>query len=201
MENVSSSGRPSPGILLGLACVTLFWVNSVMAASQLVEARVQDLNGRRIHLGFGSNEVARVFVFLSVECPISNSYAPELQRLGRDFGPKGVKLELVYPNRDETAEAVRKHLKEFGLPFSALRDLHHELVKLSKANITPEVAVFLPKEGLVYHGRIDNRYAELGLARPEATEHDLRDVLTAIVNRKPVPRSTARAVGCSIGPP
>jgi len=54
---------------------------------------------------------------------------------------------------------------------------------------------------LVYHGRIDNRYADLGKERPEATQHDLEEVLKAIVQGKPVPYSTAKAVGCYIPEP
>jgi hypothetical protein len=190
--------------LLSLFALVLliFTVTSAFASSttNLAQLHVTDLDGHRHTLTFETNQAALVLVFISVECPISNSYAPELQRLAREFGPKHVRFELVYPNADETAAAVRKHMEEFALPFLALRDPKRDLVNLAKVHITPEAAVFVPNGGLVYHGRIDNRYADLGVARPEATEHDLRDVLTAIVNGKPVPHSSTRAIGCSIAP-
>ena len=58
------------------------------------------------------------------------------------------------------------------------------------------------EEGVpIYHGRIDNRYADLGVSRPQATERDLRDALAAIVAGNPVPHHFVKAIGCSISPP
>ena len=192
-----SSGRVT--VLVGLLC----WASLYLAAAtepKLSEVRFEDLSGHAEGLRFGSEIKAVVFLFVSVECPISNSYAPEFKRLGVDFGPKHVLIRLVYPNVDESTDAIRKHLKEFALPFPALRDPRHELVKAAGVRTTPEAAIFSPKSGFVYHGRIDNRYADLGVARPEATEHDLRDALSALLVGKPVAHTTTRAVGCSIAP-
>ena len=181
------------------------WLISLgaIAASELedvAKARLQNLSGQIESLQFPSNTKAVVFLFLSVECPISNSYAPEIRRIGAEFGPKDVLIKLIYPNVDETAEAVKKHVKEFDLPFPALRDIRHDLVKASHVRATPEAALFVPKVGFVYHGRIDNRYADLGVARPQATEHDLRDALAAVIAGKRVPRTSSPAIGCSIAP-
>jgi hypothetical protein len=167
---------------------------------KMAALRLEDLSGKPAPVLASSSVKAAVFLFMSVECPISNSYAPEFKRLAAEFTPKEVLVRLVYPNPDESAETIRRHLKEFDLPLVALRDPRHELVKMAGVRITPEAAVFVPQRGFVYRGRIDNRYAELGVARPQTTEHDLRDVLVAILNGKPVPRGSARAVGCSISP-
>jgi hypothetical protein len=158
------------------------------------------LTGQPESFAFGDNVRAVVFLFLSVECPISDSYAPEIKRLGAEFASSNVLIRLVYPNTDETTEAVRRHMKEFALPFPALRDPWHDLVKISGVHLTPEAAVYVPKTGFAYHGRIDNRYADLGVARPAATEHDLREALKAVLEGKPMPRAFAQSVGCSISP-
>ena len=34
--------------------------------------------------------MAVVLFFLGTECPVSNGYAPEMQRLSEDYGPRGV---------------------------------------------------------------------------------------------------------------
>jgi hypothetical protein len=162
--------------------------------------RLVNLAGEPEPFVFGSEVRAVVFLFLSVECPISNSYAPEIRRLGTEFGPQNVLVRLVYPNPDETTDAVRQHGKDFELAFPALRDPWHDLVKMSGVHLTPEAAVYVPKRGFVYHGRIDNRYADLGVARPAATEHDLKEALKAVLENKPVPHAFAQAVGCSIAP-
>jgi len=139
-----------------------------------------------------------VFIFVNTDCPISNRYAPEIRRVKEKFAPAGVHLWLVYADLDTSPDAIRKHLHDYQLPPEALRDPQHGLVRLSHAHVTPEAAVFLPGRQLVYHGRIDNRYADLGKERPEATQHDLENVLEAVVQGKPVLYPSARAVGCYI---
>jgi hypothetical protein len=50
----------------------------------------------------------------------------------------------------------------------------------------------------VYHGRIDDRFVDLGRERPAPTERDLFNALTAIVAGKPVARAATQPVGCFI---
>jgi hypothetical protein len=155
-----------------------------------------DLDGKVIDPFASTRTNAYVFIFVSVECPISNSYMFEYQRLERDF--RSVSFKLIYPNSDESGDAIRRHLKAFECTTYAMRDPQHDLVRHAKVKVTPEAAVFVPGRGLVYHGRIDNRYVELGKARPSATVHDLRDVLTAVSAGKPSPIAVRSPVGCYI---
>lgn len=159
---------------------------------------VADLNGRPTNPFAKPLPRATVLVFVSTECPISNRYAPELRRLQSAFAARGVVFELVYPNADESATAIREHLKEYQFGLPAVRDARHQLVRLAKARVTPEAAVFGPAGELLYHGRIDDRYIELGRERPEASRHDLADTIEAILAGKSAPANFQPAVGCSI---
>ena len=141
---------------------------------------------------------AIVLIFVSVDCPISNRYAPELRRLHDRFAPEGAVFRLIYPNPTESADAIRLHLKEFGYRWQALRDPRQELVNLTKVTVTPEAAVYDTSGRLVYRGRIDDRYVNPGLQRPQPTRRDLEDALTATFAGTPVRRATAPAVGCFI---
>jgi hypothetical protein len=141
---------------------------------------------------------ALVFLFASVDCPISNRYAPVVQRLHARFAPQSVSFWLVYPNPAETPDAIRGHVKAFSYPVHALRDPQHHLVRMAKATVTPEAAVYDTRRALVYRGRIDDRYVSLGLERPAATQHDLLDALTATLAGKPVRAASTPAVGCFI---
>jgi len=173
------------------------WLVVAAAALQLL-----DLNGRPVDpFQTTADTKAVVFLFTATDCPISNRYAPEVQRLYREFASKGVRFWLVYPNPSEGADAIRIHEKSFGYPADALRDPKQQLVKLAKATVTPEAAVFVitPRGGrLVYHGRIDDRIVDLGLERPAPTVHDLDEALTAVIAGKPVARPVTQAVGCFI---
>src|SRR5436190_15814255 len=162
---------------------------------------VFDLAGHVVDPFDASDAKAIVFIFISTDCPISNRYAPEIRRVEEAFARSGVRFWLVYADGGPSSDPIRKHLKDYRLPQQVLRDPRQTLVRLAQARVTPEAAVFLPGRRLVYHGRIDNRYADLGKERPEATQHDLEEVLKAIVQGKPVPYSTGKAVGCYIPEP
>jgi len=173
-------------------------VHAEAASSPLA---VSDLAGQVIDPFDATDAKAIVLVFINTDCPISNRYAPEIRRVQELFARSNVRFWLVYPDADVSSDEIRKHLKEYRLPQQVLRDARLTLVRLALARVTPEAAVFLPGGRLAYHGRIDNRYADLGKERPEATQHDLEEVLKAVVQGKPVPYSTAKAVGCYIPEP
>ena len=82
-----------------------------------------------------------VLLFVQTDCPISNRYAPTIARLHARFQPQGVAFYLVYPDRREDADAIRRHGREYGLPGQALRDVQHILVKRVGATVTPEAVV------------------------------------------------------------
>ncbi len=168
------------------------------ASTEADTLELVDLDNQAVDPFESPGAKAVVFLFVCTDCPISNRYAPEIQRLAAEFSPRGVAFWLVYPNADDTTEMIQSHLTEYGYTCSALRDPRHALVKRSKASITPEAAVFSPDGKLLYHGRIDNRYVDFGKLRAAPTEHDLEDVLKATLEGRPVARATAQAIGCPI---
>ena len=139
-------------------------------------------------------EPIRVLVFTTTDCPISNRYAPEIQRLAAKFS-KDVKFVFVYPVPTDSPEMIRDHAKKFAGGVDTLRDIHQTLVRLTRVTVTPEVAVMRGEE-ILYRGRIDDRYLELGRERLKPTTHDLEDALNAVIVGKPVAQRETRAVGC-----
>jgi hypothetical protein len=139
-----------------------------------------------------------VCLFTRTDCPVSNSYAPEVRRIYEKFSPREVRFYLVYPDGDESAQVIEKHLNEYSYPCAALRDPKHELVKLAGAKITPEAAVFDTSGKLLYRGRIDDRYVDFGKMRAAPTVKDLEQALEAILAGKPAPAAGGPAVGCFI---
>jgi thiol-disulfide isomerase/thioredoxin len=137
-----------------------------------------------------------VLIFVRTDCPISNRYAPLIQRISAEYGAK-VSLWLVYPSRTSTAEKIRQHEREYGYKLPALRDPEHALVTQAQVQVTPEAAVFDGNHRLLYHGRIDDLYQDFGRARPAATTHELDDAIQAALNGKKRPPNTP-GVGCFI---
>ena len=138
-----------------------------------------------------------VLIFVRTDCPISNRYAPTIEHLSAEHEANAA-FWLVYPSKEETAEVIRKHDREYGYKIPALRDPQKVLVKESRAQITPEAAVFDAKGHLVYHGRIDNLYQDIGRARTVATTHELEDAILAALNGKAFAPEESHAVGCYI---
>ncbi len=139
---------------------------------------------------------ARVLLFVRTDCPITNRYAPELARIGREFAGRNVEFWLVYPDPSETAAAIERHQAEYHLPGTPLRDPQHVLVKRAEATISPQAAVFDRAGKLVYSGRIDDRYVAFGKARAEARTHDLEAAISATLEGKPVAEARTHSVGC-----
>ncbi len=161
--------------------------------------KVENLAGDLVDPFRGTEGKAVVFIVVRPDCPISNKFVPEMRRLAEEFGSKSATLQLVYADTDLSVEEIQKHMQEYDLlALPVLRDPEHELVRLCKARVTPEAAVFAPDGKLVYHGRIDDRYAAFGKARPSPTQRDLRKVLVSLAEGKTVIPFSTRAVGCAI---
>jgi len=162
------------------------------------ELAFTDVRGKQ-HTPFSSGKAkAVVFVFLLRDCPVSNVYAPELTRIHKAYSKKGVALYLVHPDRDTDAKAARAHASEYKLSAPVVLDHDHKLTRLAKASVTPEAAVFDAKARLLYHGRIDNLYADFGKKRFKPTQRDLRDTLDALLAGKRLAKRTTEAIGCYI---
>jgi thiol-disulfide isomerase/thioredoxin len=177
-----------------------FIAAALLALAAAAPLRVLDLDNRLVDpFEATAGAKAVVFLFTATDCPISNRYAPEVRRLVKTFEPKGVRFRLVYANPADQPDAVREHVKSFEYPSSveALRDPTHAFVKFSGATITPEAVVVVDGR-VVYHGRIDDRFVDFGVDRPEPTVRDLADALTAVIAGKPVPHPVTQAVGCYI---
>jgi hypothetical protein len=176
----------------------------VSHAQRVQSAYGYDLNGQPVTRLSASGTEAIVLFFVASDCPISNRYLPEMQRLENKFAAQHVVFWFVYPNVGETADAVRQHEAAYGAEEHILLDPHHQLVALAHAKITPESAILVPERGgteslrTVYHGRIDDRYVQIGQERRTATQHDLERAIVDVLQHRSVQQPDGPAVGCGI---
>jgi hypothetical protein len=184
----------------------LFYRVAVMFAAGVVawaSGRALDINGRSI-APLHPAAKAGVLFFVSTDCPISNSFAPEIQHICKDYAAKGVGCSLVYEDVQVNAAAVRKHLAEYGYgrssAISAMIDADRSIAGQAHATITPQAVVIDSAGKVQYRGRIDNFYAALGKPRQVVTVHDVRDTLDAVLAGKTVSNPETPALGCYIVP-
>jgi hypothetical protein len=160
-----------------------------------------DVNGHPVTDLAPPGTRAVVLFFAASDCPISNRYIPEVQRIAKQFETLGVRVWFVYPNPGDDAKAVRAHDLEFAITANTALDTRQTLTRMAQVTVTPEAAVFVPQGTSLhelYCGRIDDRYIALGAERPQATHHDLKEAVRAVLAGKPVPQPEGPPIGCSI---
>jgi hypothetical protein len=144
---------------------------------------------------------ASLIFFVLTDCPISNSYAPEIQRICREYAERGVSCSLVYEDRKTPSSTLRQHMKDYGYAgFQFIADDDRSIANRAKAEVTPEVALIDAKGEVRYRGRVDNFYVTFGKTRRNVTEHYLTDALDAVLAGKPVATPETKALGCYIVP-
>lgn len=177
----------------------MFLFSLLLAVPLVASPNIRDVEGHDLK-PLDPAGPAAVLYFITNDCPVANSYAPEIQRICGDYASKGVSCTLVYSDLTLDAAAIRKHHSDYGYPESipAVRDTGHKLAEATGATITPEAVVVGKGGKVLYRGRIDNFYAALGKPRRQATVHDLRDALDEVLAGKPVTHSQTQAIGCYI---
>lgn len=141
---------------------------------------------------------AVVLFFVTTDCPLSNGYAPEMNRIEQAYAPRGAVFYAVQGDTTIPDEEVRRHAREYGYRFPAVLDPRQILARHTGATVTPEAVVLSAEGAVLYRGRIDNRVEDFGKTRLQATQFDLRDALDAIMAGRPVPHPRTRALGCAI---
>jgi hypothetical protein len=162
-------------------------------ASELV---FKDLHDVPCHPLNPAGKDASVLIFFWQDCPVSNGYVPELNRIAASHA--NCAFYIVQVDHDLTLAAAKEHAREYHLSVPVLLDPQHRLVKVAGATVTPQAVVFGKSGKILYRGRIDNNYAAYGKKRPLATQHDLSDALDAIAAGRPVKQKETKAIGCLI---
>ena len=158
-----------------------------------------DGGGKASALKDHAGKTATVVVFLSFDCPVSNSYASTLAALHKTYAEKGVGFVALVPTDDDAAKVAKK-AAEFKYPFPVFSDSKFVAAEAFKATVTPEAFVLDQNLVLRYRGRIDNAYSGRLKKNPSVTEHDLKAAIEALVAGKDVPTPATRAIGCHIDP-
>jgi peroxiredoxin len=167
-------------------------------AGPVKEFALVDIRGEAHSMDEWQGRPGIVLFFLATECPVANSYAPEMARLYREFGSRGVLFLGVHTDPEMSAERAASHAIEYGLPFPILLDPRQRVAKQTGIHVTPEAVVLLPDGQVAYRGRIDDRFAPGGRHRPFARVHDLETALRAVVaDEMPVVTQT-QAFGCPL---
>ena len=169
------------------------------------DPNVSSLEGIEIELFGDETTKIAVVLFVAVECPISNRFAPAVNRIYDDFESSEFAMWTVYTDDLFTTEEIAQHRTDYQYRMPALVDFDRTLAKYCGATVTPEAVVFIRDESkqfrMAYRGRVNNQYVDFGKWRLKPTKQDLREVLTAIRKGKGngIVFVETEAIGCYIG--
>lgn len=171
---------------------SLLFVLSSAAQDFPVGSKITEisLNGTAVS---PSKSVATVLIFVSTQCPISNSYNDRMNALYKEYSAKGIQFAFVNANANEPVSEIEEHAKANRFAFKVHKDTGNVLADKFGANVTPETFVFDNSGVLRYHGYIDDA---TNPARVQV--HGLSKAIDAVVAGKPVEMKEARAFGCTI---
>jgi peroxiredoxin len=191
-----------------LACLIVFAVAAIASSGRVPGADIPaapaigatiadftlpDVDGKDQSLKSLKGKNGSVLIFVAVQCPVSNAYNERMEKLSQDFKSRGISVIGVNSNVSEAADEIKAHAIANKLTFPILKDPGNKIADRLGASKTPEAYVLDANNKLVYHGRIDNSRDAAGVNSSE-----LRDALEALLNGKPIEKTTAMAFGCTI---
>lgn len=158
------------------------------------------VSGRTLAFDDVKGAQATVVMFICNHCPYVKHVNPELVRLARDYGKRGVGFVAISSNDaqnypEDAPEKMKQVAREMAYPFPYLYDESQAIAKRYQAACTPDFFVFDRRQHLIYRGRLDQ--SSPGNGKP-LTGADLREALEAVLNEKPVNPDQNPSMGCNI---
>lgn len=183
------------GLLAGMVTLAIFAATATAARppAASLSFKAMDVAGEVHSL---AAQPATGLVFISTECPISNQYVPELNRIAAASAEVGVRVFAVVSDPTVTRQAAAEFAAEYQLQFPLLFDSSGILARHFEPTHVPEAFVLDRAGEVVYRGRIDNRWVDVGRPRAHITQHDFREALRAVAEGKAPTESRTTPIGC-----
>ncbi len=177
--------------------ILAFFFSSSLLAQPLPEG-LTTIEGKAVPASVFNNHKAVVFIFISPECPLCQSYSLTLKQLYSTYKKNGVAFIGIIPGNDFTPAQVKEYQTTYGITFPLYYDYQLKFVHFFQASVTPEVFLINQTGKLLYSGRIDNWAYEVSRKRKVITDHNLRDAIVAFTENKGLKITKTKAIGCFI---
>lgn len=185
--------RRSALLVAMTACLaTLVPAQEFRVGSKVSDFELKTLDGSPVDFSALKGSTT-VVMFISVQCPVSNSYNERMNALYRDYAAKGVRFIAINANRTESPAQVSEHAREHSFGFPVYKDQNNVVADKFGATVTPETYVIDSSGTLRYHGSIDD-----SMNASRVTTNRLRLALDAVLAGREPPQAETKAFGCSI---
>src|SRR5262249_51520324 len=143
---------------------------------------------------FGAKK-AFVLVFTNTTCPVAQRYLPVLQAMEKEYRAKDVQFVAVNAAEGGTIVGIATQAVKFDIEFPFAKDLGGVWARPLGVTRTPEAVVLDAEKTIRYRGRIDDQY-RLGGVRKEATTHELKEAIDAVLAGKKLATPETEVDGC-----
>lgn len=137
-------------------------------------------------------------VFYSTTCPICQKLTLTLNEIYKQYKDSNVSFEVVFPSVYDTKNKILKFKKKYKLDMVCLEDDNLALVNKYNANVTPECFLIDENQQVVYSGKLNNWFYEIGKYRQIITENYLIDAINALLKTQPILTKRTEPIGCFI---
>lgn len=140
-----------------------------------------------------------VYLFLLDECVICHSYMPLINELFLDYQSEDIQFVGIFPNTSSKYAGIEKFKQTHDIQFVLKTDHYKKLSRYFDVKVTPEVVVYRHRDQqILYQGRIDNNFVQIGKRRRVVTTHELANALQSIVENQVIEVKNTESVGCFI---
>lgn len=158
--------------------------------------KLANYDGKSFAFAAYAEQDLTLVMMLAHDCPICQQYAGKLKELS-EKSPQ-MKVIGVAPSDGETKETIGTFAGKYGFNFPILLDPDNVLAHVLKAKVTPEAFLFDKTGNLLYRGKIDNWFYELGKSRQVVTEHYLDDAISQALAGQPISINKTEPIGCML---
>jgi peroxiredoxin len=184
-------------VTLWLAAAAPTWATP----AKIGDFSLLDHTGKFHQLSWYSDQKAVVIFIQGNGCPIVRNGAPTFKAIRDEFADQDVAFFMLNPQSQDNRDSISKEAAEFKYDFPILLDESQLVAQSLGVDRTSEVFVIDPKSlQVLYRGPIDDRLG-YETQRPKASQHYLRNALTAVVTGQQVAAGTPEAPGCLISFP
>ncbi len=161
---------------------------------------VDTISGKHKTLNELKGKNATVVMFICNHCPYVKHVNQQLVQLANDYLPKGIAFIAISSNDVENyPEDAPEKMTQVAItekyPFPYLYDETQEIAKAYFAACTPDFSIFDANLKCIYRGQLDD-------SRPKndsiSDGKDIRKVLDALLQNKPIPSQQTPSLGCNI---
>lgn len=158
------------------------------------------ISGKILTLKDLHGDVATVIMFICNHCPFVKHVNPQLVKLARDYGDKGISFVAISSNDvahypEDGPDQMKTVAKNLEYPFPYLYDETQKTARNYQAVCTPDFFIYDRNLILVYRGQLDDSRPGNGVP---VTGGDIRHALDNLVAGEPVPVNQKPSIGCSI---